>query len=66
MKKINQDSKLQFQKVNIARLSGNDLGKIRGGQSDDTTDSEETTDSVSFTVIRSSLKCLGLSLTTSG
>ena len=62
MKKINHNSKLQFQKVNIARLSSNDLGKIRGGESEDT----EDTDSISFTVIRSSLKCLGLSLTTSG
>ncbi len=62
MKKINHNSKLQFQKVNIARLSSNDLGKIRGGESEDS----EETDSISFTVIRSSLKCLGLSLTTSG
>ncbi|MFC4635829.1 class I lanthipeptide [Dokdonia ponticola] len=67
MKKINHNSKLQFQKVNIARLSSNDLGRIRGGESEPTEDTTDTTttDSVSFTVIRSSFKCL-FSVTTSG
>lgn len=66
MKKTNQNLKLQFQKGDIARLSGNDLSKIQGVPSDDTTDSEETTDSLSYIVIRSSLKCLTFSETTSG
>ncbi len=67
MKKINHNSKLQFQKMNIARLNSYDLWKIRGGESEPTEDTADTTttDSGSFTVIRSSFKCL-FSATTSG
>ncbi|WP_299215226.1 class I lanthipeptide [uncultured Dokdonia sp.] len=65
MRKINQNSPVAFQKVTIARLNSNDLNLIRGGQDQETSEDQETTcDSISFTVIRSSLKCLGLSLTT--
>ncbi|WP_299684576.1 class I lanthipeptide [uncultured Dokdonia sp.] len=60
MKKSNQDSKLQFQKANIANLNNPNLYKIKGGES------QEPSDSVSWTVIRSGFKCDELSLTTSG
>lgn len=68
MKKSNHNSKLQFQKVNIARLSSNDLGKIRGGESEQTADTTDTTttDSISWTIIRSGLDCDDKSLTISG
>ncbi|MEP0265140.1 hypothetical protein [Dokdonia sp.] len=61
MKKSKLKNQLLFQKTNIARLTQNNLQTIIGGA---TNNSEERpkprTDTISFTVITSSWKCIDL------
>lgn len=65
MKDFKLKSQLLFQKTNIARLTQNNLQTIMGGEtiiSKETNNSESTpiseTDTISFTVITSSWKCI--------
>ena len=61
MKKSNQKNQLLFEKTNIARLTRNNLHVIIGGNDYESEEgTKPNTDTISFTVITSSWKCIDL------